>query len=198
MEILSIGSWWDSLSIISKIYWMVAIPFSLIFIIQIFMTFIGADSDSGHLDATGDADASINTDHGIGFQLLSLKNLIAFFTIFGWSGLACIDSGLSIGLTIFISLISGLIMMVLMATIFYFMGKLTESGNVNMSSIVGKTASVYLFIPAKRKALGKIQVQHQGYMTLDALTDEENDIPTGAVVEIIELIGENILLVKKI
>jgi len=198
MEILSIGSWWEGISIIAKIYWMIAIPASLIFIIQIGMTFIGADSDSGHLDAVGNADLSVDTDHGIGFQLISLKNLIAFFTIFGWSGLVCIDSGLSVTLTIFVSLISGLLMMVLMATIFYFMGRLTESGNVNMAAIVGKTASVYLFIPANRKALGKIQVQHQGYLTLDALTDDENDIPTGAIVLVKELIGDNILLVKKI
>lgn len=198
MEILSIGTWWDALSIISKIYWIISIPASAIFIIQIIMTFLGADSDGGHLDAVGNADVSVDSDTGIGFQLISLKNFIAFFAVFGWSGLVCIDSRLSTGLTIFISTFSGILMMLIMASIYYFMGKLTESGNVNMQTIVGKTGTVYLKIPARRKTNGKIQIEHQGFRTIDAMTDEEADIPTGAAIQVTGIINENLLLVKKI
>jgi len=198
MEILSFNSWWEGLSTISKVYWMIAIPASAIFLIQIAMTFIGADSDSGDFDATGDADASINSDHGIGFQLISLKNLIGFFTIFGWSGIACLDSGLSVTLTIVISLFCGLLMMVIMASIFYFMGKLVESGNVVMESAIGKNGTVYLIIPANRKAAGKIQIQHQGYRTIDAMTDDTEDIPNGTIVQVTAVISDDLLLVKKI
>lgn len=197
MEILSIGSWWEGLSTISKIYWMIAIPASVIFLIQIVMTFIGADSDSG-FDATGDADASIDSDAGIGFQLISLKNFIGFFTIFGWSGIACIDSGLSVASTIVVSSFCGLLMMIIMATIFYFMGKLVESGNVIMASAVGKTGTVYLVIPANRKAAGKIQIQHQGFRTIDAMTDETEDIPNGAVIQVTAIINDDLVLVKKV
>lgn len=197
MEILSIGSWWEGLSTISKIYWMIAIPASVIFLIQIVMTFIGADSDSG-FDATGDADASIDSDAGIGFQLISLKNFIGFFTIFGWSGIACIDSGLSVASTIVVSSFCGLLMMIIMATIFYFMGKLVESGNVIMASAVGKTGTVYLVIPANRKAAGKIQIQHQGFRTIDAMTNETEDIPTGAVIQVTAIINDDLVLVKKV
>ncbi|HSA05391.1 MAG TPA: hypothetical protein P5145_07365 [Tenuifilaceae bacterium] len=197
MEILSINSWWEGLSTLSKVYWMIAIPASVIFLIQIVMTFVGADSD-GHMDATGDADASIDGDAGIGFQLISLKNFIGFFTIFGWVGIACIDSGLSTPLTIVISFICGLLMMVIMATIFYFMGKLVESGNVVMASAVGKTGTVYLVIPANRKAAGKIQFQHQGFRTIDAMTDEAEDIPTGAVIQVTAIISDDLVLVKKV
>lgn len=197
MEILSIGSWWEGLSTISKIYWMIAIPASVIFLIQIVMTFIGADSDSG-FDATGDADASIDSDAGIGFQLISLKNFIGFFTIFGWSGIACIDSGLLVASTIVVSSFCGLLMMIIMATIFYFMGKLVESGNVIMASAVGKTGTVYLVIPANRKAAGKIQIQHQGFRTIDAMTDETEDIPNGAVIQVTAIINDDLVLVKKV
>ena len=198
MEILSFGSWWEGLPTITRIYWLIAISASLIFLIQTVMTFIGADSDTGHLDAFGDADASISTDHGIGFQLISFKNFIAFFTIFGWSGLACIESKLSIVATVAISVVCGLLMMVIMTSIYYFMGKLTESGNVTMEKIIGKTGSVYLVIPAKRKASGKIQIQHQGYLTLDAMTDEETDIPTGSVIQVSGIINDNLVLVNRV
>lgn len=197
MEILSIGAWWEGLSTISKIYWMIAIPVTVIFILQIVMTFIGADSD-GHFDASGDADASVDADAGIGFQLISLKNFIGFFTIFAWSGIACIDSGLSIPLTIVISFFCGLLMMVIMASIFYFMGKLVESGNVVIEAAIGKTGTVYLVIPASRKAAGKIQIQHQGFRTIDAMTDETEDIPTSSVIQVTAVINDDLVIVKKV
>jgi hypothetical protein len=76
-----------------QVFWLIAIPFTLIFIIQLLMTIIGVSSDHG-LDNFGDSDMNVDSDAGIGFQFISLKNFIAFFTIFGWTGLACLDGGL--------------------------------------------------------------------------------------------------------
>ena len=78
--LLSISETWQSLELIEKIYWCFAIPFSFIFILQIILTFFTGDIDAGEAD--GDADASVENDTGIDFQFLTLKNLIAFFTIF--------------------------------------------------------------------------------------------------------------------
>ena len=197
MTILNLTAWWEGLSTFATIYWIIALPASLIFVIQIVMTFIGADVDSDGMDALGDADLSVEADAGIGFQLISLKNFIGFFTIFGWVGLACIDAELPTYATIIISTISGFLMMVLMASIYYFMGKLTESGNLNLKNADGKTGTVYLKIPAKRSGMGKVQIQLQGYQTLDAMTDDEEDIPTGGIVIITGVYNNDILLVKK-
>ena len=197
MILLSFSSWWDGLSTFAMIYWIITIPASLVFVIQLFLTLIGADSDHDGLDAIGDADASIDADHGIGFQFISIKNFVAFFTVFGWAGLACIYGELPPWATILISTASGLLMMLLMASIYYFMGKLTESGTLTIEKALGKTATVYLFIPPKRKATGKIQIKLQGYRTLDAMTDDEQQIPTGSIVQIVDVINDEILLVKK-
>ena len=78
------------------------------------------------------------------------------------------------------------------------MGKLVESGNVIMASAVGKTGTVYLVIPANRKAAGKIQIQHQGFRTIDAMTDETEDIPNGAVIQVTAIINDDLVLVKKV
>lgn len=196
MDTLSIGLWWEGLNLINRIYWIVAIPATIFFVIQIVMTFVGADTDVGDLDTPGDVDASIDADAGIGFQLISLKNFIGFLTIFGWSGIACLDSDLSIPLTVLISTVSGVLMMVIMATIFYFMGKLVETGNVVMDNAVGKTGTVYLPIGAQRATMGKIQIQHHGFQTLDAITDEPNSIPTGTLVQVVGLVNDTLLLVK--
>jgi hypothetical protein len=193
--LVSISEAWTTLSILEKVYWFFAIPFSLLFLIQLVLTFFGGDFDA--TEADGDVDTSIESDTGIDFQFLTLKNLIAFFTIFGWAGIACLDSGIGNSASVFISLFAGLIMMTIMAAIVYFMGKLTDDGTLKMKNAIGKTASVYLTIPAKRSGMGKVQIQVQGLRTLDALTDEEEAIKTGGIVDVTDIINGEILLVKR-
>tara|TARA_B110000046_G_scaffold16029_1_gene15410 strand:- start:73 stop:765 length:693 start_codon:yes stop_codon:yes gene_type:complete len=101
-------AWWDALSSLHQIYWGIAIPFTLIFLIQTALTFVGGEID-------GDTDMEIDAYGHIGFQFFTIKNLVVFFTLFGWTGLACLDSGLSLRVTLVASLMAGLIMMSLMA-----------------------------------------------------------------------------------
>lgn len=192
--LLSISEWWPSLGALEKVYWIIAIPFSVIFLLQTIMTlFMG---DATDVDSGGDVDASIEGDQGIDFQFLSLKNLVAFFTIFGWAGIACVSAGLSVPLTILISIASGIIMMVIMATLMYFMYKLTDNGTLQMINAKGKIGTVYLTIPPKRSGMGKVQVSVQGLQTLDAMTDSDEELKTGAVIEVIEIFNNEILIVK--
>ncbi|MBR8534180.1 hypothetical protein KDU71_01295 [Carboxylicivirga sediminis] len=185
---------WETMILLEKIYWCFAIPFSLVFIIQVLLTILG--SDMHDIEASGDVDVSIESDHGIEFQFLSLKNIVAFFTIFGWTGIICLNLNLSTWTTILISTLCGLVMMLMMASIMYLMGKLTENGTFQMKSTIGKSGTVYLTIPAKRNGRGQIQINAQGYRTIDAVTDNNEDIATGAIIEVVDVLNNDILLVK--
>lgn len=190
------SAWWDTLIVIQKVYWLVAIPFTLIFILQLIMSFFTGDADH---DASGHADSTVDGDHGIPFQFFTLKNLIAFFTIFGWTGIACINAGLGNGIVILISVLCGLAMMVIMASIFYFMSKLVESGNLNVKNAVNKTGTVYLPIPASRGGMGKIQAKVQSALRdLDAVTDEPETLKTGTLVVVTAVLDNNVVVVKKV
>ena len=192
--ILSISEWWPNLGALEKVYWIIAIPFSVIFILQTIMTlFMGDITDA---DAGGDVDGSIEGDQGIDFQFLSLKNVVAFFTIFGWSGIACINSGLGVPITIVISLSAGILMMVIMATLMYFMWKLTDDGTLRLINAKGKIGTVYLPIPGKRAGMGKVQISVQGLQTLDAMTDNEEELITGTIIEVVEIFNNETLIVK--
>jgi hypothetical protein len=191
MELL-LETWWQGMLVAEKVYWIIAIPFTLIFLIMMVMTLLGGDLDSADMDV----DMEMDSDTGIGFQYLSIKNLVGFFTIFGWTGIACLASGKSMVFTVIVSVLAGLLMMTIMSTIVYLMGKLTEQGNLNLQNAIGKIATAYLTIPAERKGMGKIQVKVQGFRTLDAITDEKGDIKTGAVVEVVDVINNQVLLVK--
>ena len=85
-----------------------------------------------------------------------------------------------------------------MGTLFYFMSKLAESGTLKMKNAIGKLGEVYLVIPAKRGGMGKVQLSVQGSVrTLDAITDDVEKIPTSSIIEVLDVIDDQILLVKK-
>jgi membrane protein implicated in regulation of membrane protease activity len=186
------STWWDSLTTVQQIYWGIAIPSSIVFLLQIALTFIGAD----HADGTVDFD--VETDHGVGFQFFTFKNFVAFFTIFSWTGIACLDGGMSLGKTLPISAVAGIAMMAIMAGIFYFFSRLTDDGTLHIKNAIGKLGEVYLPVHSGRGNIGKVSVKVQGSLReLEAVTDDENDLPTGAVIEVKGIIGDNVLLVSK-
>lgn len=189
----NISTWWAGMDALMKIYWCIAVPFSLLFLIQMVLTFFGGDFDSGEAD--GNADLAMDSDAGIDFQFLSVKNLIAFFTIFGWVGIVSLNGNLNPFLSAGIATAAGLLMMLIMATLMYYMGKLAENGTLDLNNAKGKTGTVYLTVPEKRSGMGQVQIKVQGFQTLDAMTDGAA-IPTGSVVEVIDTINNDILLVK--
>ncbi|MUU78497.1 hypothetical protein [Winogradskyella endarachnes] len=180
------ADWFSNLELLSKIYWLTAIIGSLVFTVVMIMAFTGGDAD--------DIDADIEA----GFQFISFKNLVGFFTIFGWSGIACIDAGLSTPLTIIVSTICGLLMMVIMATLFYFISKLTDSGTLNYKNAIDAVGEVYLTIGADRSKMGKVSVSVQGTMReLDALTDALTPLKTGTIIKVVDVTSNGILIVDQ-
>lgn len=185
--------WFAALSTFEKVYWLVAGISSVIFIVLLILTFIG-----GEVDDLGDVDTEIEGDSGIGFQFLSFKNLMGFFTIFGWSGIACLDAGYSTGLTIVISVVCGLIMMFAMAALFYALAKLTSDGSLKMKNALNSIGEVYLTIGANRSRIGKVQVNVQGGLReLEALTDENKDLVQGDIITVTAVTDNGILIVNK-
>lgn len=185
--------WFTALTLFEKIYWVTALVSSVIFLVLIVMTLIGGDAD----DMGGDVDAEVEGDGGIGFQFLSFKNLMGFFTIFGWSGISCLDNGLSTVLTVFISVICGLIMMTAMAALFYYLAKLQSSGTLKLKNALHQIGEVYLTIGANRSSIGKVSISVQGTLReLEALTDEKDDLTQGNVVKVKEVTDNGILIVQ--
>ena len=187
------AEWYSNLEFLSKVYWLVAIIGSLIFSVVMIMAFIGGDADD-----IGDIDSDIDADAGAGFQFITFKNLVGFFTIFGWSGIACIDAGLSTPLTIVISIFSGLMMMVIMASLFFFISKLTDSGTLNYKNAIDAVGEVYLTIGADRSKMGKVTVNVQGSMReLDALTDSLTELKSGTIIKVVDVTANGILIVDQ-
>ncbi len=181
--------WFSNLDFISKFYWLIALLGSFVFIIVVILAFIGGDADDIN---------DIESDTGIGFQFISFKNLVGFFTIFGWSGVACIDADLPLPLTFIISTFSGLVMMTIMAAMFYFMQKLSDSGTLKYKNAIDAVGEVYLTIGANRSKMGKVTVRVQGSLReLDALTDAFEPLKSGTIIKVLDVTNNGILIVDR-
>jgi hypothetical protein len=183
-------------SMLEQTYWYIALIGSAIFLIIFILTFVGG----GDADMDADMDASDGGDDGgVGFQFFTFKNVIAFFTIFGWSGVVCLDNGYSRMITIIISSISGLLMMVATGYLFFWMSKMTESGTLKIKNSIGSIGEVYLPIGAKRSSMGKIQIKVQGALReLEAITDSEEELSTNTIIKVVAVVSAELLLVEKL
>ncbi|WOC41237.1 hypothetical protein [Polaribacter sp. HL-MS24] len=184
--------WFSGLSSFQQTYWIITGISTLIFLFILIGTFIGAEGDD-----IGDVDVEIEADTGAGFQFFTFKNLVAFFALFGWSGIASIDVGNSKAITILISIACGLLMMFVMAAMFYYISKLSSSGTLKMKNALYEIGEVYLTVGANRSKIGKIQIKVQGALReLEALTDADEDLTQGKVIKVIEVTSNGILIVE--
>jgi membrane protein implicated in regulation of membrane protease activity len=197
MSNLAILPDWTQISLLEQVFWVVTIPATVVFLILLALTIFGGDADTG-VDVDTDVDSGLADGDSIPFQFISLKNIVAFFAVFGWSGIGFVNAGLAPWLVILLAVICGLLMMLLMATLFYLMSRLAESGTLKMKNAIGKLGEVYLVIPANHGGMGKVQLNVQGSLrTLDAITDDMENIPTSSIIQVVDVIDEQILLVKK-
>lgn len=187
MNILSINGWWEALSGAEQMYWGIAIVASLIFTVQLILTFIGLD-----------AELEAELDTGDGFGIISFKTLVAFATFFGWGGVVALAEGFSSGKALMIAFLAGFLAMVALAYVLSQLLKLQESGTVDLYDAIRKEGEVYLRIPSATEGKGKIHVEVENkLMEFDAISDGEA-IPTGAKIKIKDIINENVMLVTAI
>lgn len=176
---------------VQQFYWYIAIGASVIFIIQTVMTFIGADSDGGL-----DADFDGNMD-GVEapFQLFSLRNLVNFLLGFGWTGASLysvISSNILLGI---IAFIVGVIFIAIFFVLMRALMKLSEDNSFKIEDTIGKTADVYMNIPALKKGRGKVFVSVKGSThELPAITSGESELKSGSLVKIMGLEGEILIV----
>lgn len=187
--------WFALLGGFDKVFWFTALIASGLFLIMLIVTFVTGGSD---VDLDADGDGGFDSADG-GFHFFTIKNLIAFFTIFGWSGIAALENDLSRPWVIIIATFCGLVMMFIMAGLFYLINKLQDSGTLDINNAIGAIGEVYLTIGLERGTIGKVSIRVQGALReLEALTDESSDLKTGTVVQVVEVTSNGILLVERL
>ncbi len=186
--------------IYSTAYFYIAVGASLFFILQSIFTFLGV-GDNFEIDADFDAEVDFDIDVADGLSmtmhLFTVRGIISFFMVFGWSGVILSSSGELSGIAVFlISLGTGLIMLFLIALIYYFFDRISQEGNVDLRQAIGKQGSVYIPIPKRNEGIGKVQiVLSESLKTLDAIAKNDS-ISTGSQVKVVGIINEMLEVVE--
>jgi membrane-bound ClpP family serine protease len=201
----SLSRAWSGLSGGEKFFWYLAIPFTILLLLLLGMTFMGlVGTEFGdHVgDAPGDTDHQAGDTHGAShffaaFKLFTVRNFVVFFSMFGWTGIAMRRSGAGGTLSFVVALLAGLAMMVVVSFLFYLVSRLSSSGTVDITAAAGATGTVYVPIPQQATGFGKVNVSIQGRIhELGAKTDGPR-IETGARVRIVKVLENNLLIVEK-
>lgn len=183
--------WWSGLSLVSQIFSAVAIPATIIMILQSLLLLLGFGLDTD-IDNDGDMDAS-----GDGMPLISVRGIVAFFSIGGWVGVVSDTAGVPVIFSCLIAFAAGTLALLGVGLLFKNALKLQDSGNLEIGNAVGKTGRVYIPIPPKNAGHGKINVLIQDrYVELEAINEGDSVIKTDELVDILETIDSETVIVR--
>ena len=209
--------WWNSLSVAAQVFACIAVPASLVLLIQTVLMLIGigsegADGDGGAFsqmfsfgEAEGDAempdeipDGDVDPAGLDALRIFTVRGIIAFLVVFGWVGFVMTEAGVKLFISIPVAFVCGFAMMLLLALLMNAVMKLRNEGNLDNRNALGVAGKVYLTIPAKRQGEGKVNIMLQGsYVEREAVTDADEDIPTGSEVVVTGISGQTTLVVMK-
>ena len=209
--------WWNALDTMSHVFYCIAVPATLVLLIQTILMFIGIGSDSegfGEDIGDGDVDNIDFSSNGVfgedgieetpdisgleGLRIFTVRGIIAFFVVFGWVGVVMQETGVHFAVTLAVAFASGFAMMVALALLFKAVLKLRNDGNTDNRNAIGTSGKVYLTIPPARSGVGKVDIMLQGsYVERNAVTDDAEAIPTGAEIVVIGLSGQVDLIVRR-
>ncbi|MCL2084888.1 MAG: hypothetical protein FWH06_06510 [Oscillospiraceae bacterium] len=208
-------AWIDAMPLIEKIFFYIALPASLIMIIQTIMLFIGGAGDSGldsdtsaigdgALDGLEAADGGLDADgpgygfSGNGLSFITMRGIITFMTVFGWAGVCLMEMGASESASMAFAILLGIGAMIGVAFLVRGLLSLQAVGNIDYRQALGQYADVYLAIPASGSGRGKVTLTLRGAMSqYDAVTDDDGGIRTGEVVRVTDIVGGNVLVVER-
>lgn len=194
--------WWTSLGITGQVFALIAIPSTLVLLVQTVLLLFGF-GDDGSADVVGDFNdpdtSDIGDTDGDGFALFSVRGIVAMLCVAGWSGLAMYQAGWNLWLVILLSVIFGFIALVGIALMMKAIMKLQDDGNIDIGGAIGKSGKVYIPIPSNMSGSGKINLTLQErFIEVDAVTTSSRTLKTGETVRVVATDEVGTLVVEPI
>lgn len=190
-------NWWNNLLLIQQIFALIALPSTLLIIIQTILMLIGIGGDSG-------ADADVDIDDGIevpddGLAIFSVRGVTSMLCITGWVAVALLETSLPQGVSIAIAIACGVVTLIGMAYLMRAVYRLQSSGNIDIENCVGKIGEVYIPIPSTGNGSGKINLTVQEkFSEFTAITTSGEQLKTGAFVRVVAVSESGVLVVEPI
>ena len=153
---------------------------------QTILGLLGFGADAPELDLDAEVGGSSVAD---GLDLLSVRALSAGTAFYGVGGLAALGAGWPALVAASAALVPGVLALVGTAWLSRLMLRLESDGSLRIENAVGAAGTVYLTIPGAGAGQGRVQFPLQGRtVDLRAVTRENQPIPTGTPVIVVEVI----------
>ena len=190
-------NWWNELDLIQQIFALIALPSTVLIIVQTVLLLIGIGADS---DADVDADDIDGLDLADdGLAIFSIRGILSMLCITGWVAVALLETSLPAGVSIAIAIVCGIATLIGMAFLMRAINRLQSSGNIDIGNCIGKIGEVYIPVPASGNGSGKVNLTVQEkFSEFTAITTSGNQLKTGSYVRVVAVNEAGVLVVEPI
>ena len=190
----SILDLWNDESFALQLFWGIGLLGLFLIILQaIFGTVIGHDGDTS---SSGSVD--LHGGHGGGGSIVSLKTVSAMLLGFGFGGAILEKNGFSSGISALGGIGTGLLIGGAYFALMNSLYRLRSDGTAVLSEAINRSGTVYMRIPGNISGAGEIQVSFGGRLQNIRAYTRGLELPTGTVVRVVALHGDQALLVEKL
>lgn len=204
------NEWWNGLDALNKAFYIGAGFFSLIFLWQFLASLIGMAGEGADVDVDADMDvdgldlddieAGAIEEAGetvAAFNVLSLRAILAFCTLFCWAAALYLDRDLARSKALVYAFFWGLAGWAVVAALVYGIRRLAETGNPRLATCVGTRGTVYLNIPEHGE--GQIRITVSGVVSrVKARSTDGGAIQSGVPVRVARTLDANTVEVEAI
>ena len=208
------AEWFEAISLLEKVFLFIALPSTLILLIQTIMLFFGGVDDGSMFSDTSGFESSMDVSNisdalssdfddvsgsvtGGDLSFITIRGIIAFLTVSGWTGIICVEMGASAAVSVFVSVLLGLGALIGVAYLIRALLSLQSISHVNYKAALGQMGTVYLPISAGVGGKGKVSLTLDGtFKQYDAITNQDQSIKTGELVRVIDVVRGNVMVVE--
>lgn len=205
-------TWWNGLTELNRILYGLALLVTVPFLWQLVAALLGLSHDGDVGDAASGADHDMGGGHDaaadtggdatgdsaatmLAFELLSVRALLTFFTLFFWAAGLYLEQGRTLTRVFAAATGWGAAGMASVAVLLHFLPRLAHSGNRDLATALGSEATVYLDIPAG--GTGEVRALVGGAVChVKARTADGTAVKAGAAVRIRGRVGQTTLVVE--
>jgi len=198
----ALAGWWEGLTVLNRVFYAVAIFFGVLFLWQLAASILGIGGGDEGVDSGPDAMGEHHpppdgSETLTAFKLLSVRSLLAFFTLFFWAGALYLNNGMPMTTALGWALAWGIAALALVSLIMHAMKRMQETGNLTAQSAVGNTGTVSLDIPAGGQ--GEVRVMCRNLLThLKARAADGQGVKAGVAVTVIRVLEPTVVEVRAV